>query len=279
MDMIIFVRGRINTCFDPGVEITAELSDLAQQELKDLYPAVAPLLRITIFDIAAHILGAYDQKLYEYATEHMLQHGVQIATNSVIEKVDATNLYVKDHDPIPYGMLLWVAGNSSIPFVDGLDVKKSKQGLVRILTDSSLRVKKSDGIDDDDEMNGADASYYPNVFALGDAADIEGQSLPTTAEVAVQKAKYLVQQLNKGPEVSDIQAVSFSYSKGKLVTYIGRHDGIEEGLSVDEPWSGHKAWLAWRSGSVLWTRTWRNRVGIMVAVVMNALFGKDVMRL
>ena len=259
----------------PGVEITAELSDLAQQELKDLYPDIAPLLRITIFDIAAHILGTYDQKLYEYATEHMLQHGVEIATNSVIEKVSATHIHVKGQGPVPYGILLWVAGNSSIPFVDSLDVKKPEHGLVRILTDPYLRVKKkSTG----DSTNTADASY-PDVFAMGDAADIEGHSLPTTAEVAVQKAKYLVQQLNKGTEISETQKSSFSFSSRKSVTYIGGHDGIEEGSPVDELWSGRKAWLAWRSGSVLWTRTWRNRVGILVAIVMNALFGKDVMRL
>ena len=95
----------------------------------------------------------------------------------------------------------------------------------------------------------------------------------------MQKAKYLVQELNKGPEVLESPMKPFLYSNRKLVTYIGRHDGIESGSPVDEPWSGHKAWLAWRSGSVLWTRTWRNRVGIMIAVVINALFGKDVMRL
>ena len=154
-------------------------------------------------------------------------------------------------------------------------MKKPEHGLVRILTDSHLRVKKKNT---DDSTNTVDTSY-PDVFALGDAADIEGHSLATTAEVAVQKAKYLVKQLNKGPEASETHTRPFSYSNRKLVTYIGGHDGIEEGWPVDEAWSGRKSWLAWRSGSVLWTRTWRNRVGILVAVGMNALVGKDVMRL
>ena len=103
---------------------------------------------------------------------------------------------------------------------------------------------------------------HPDVFALGDAADIEHQPLPTTAEVAVQKARYLVRQLNAHPKTNDHNDYNddpnpktttttplFSYTKKPLTTYLGNHDGISEGRSVDEPWSGTEAWLSWRSGS------------------------------
>ncbi|KAF2433082.1 FAD/NAD(P)-binding domain-containing protein [Tothia fuscella] len=248
-----------------GVEITAELSDLAEKELKELYPSVASLLRITIFDVAPNILGTYDQKLYEYATERMIQHGVDIATDCVISKVDDTELHVKGKDPVPYGLLLWVAGNTAVSLLHDLNAKKSEKGLVRIYTDSHLRVKKPGSTDD----------VYTDVFALGDAADIEGQSLPTTAEVAVQKAKYLVQRLNKG---AITQPAPFKLKSGRLVTYIGGHEGIVQGSPIGQ-WSGREAWISWRSGSFTWTRTWRNWIGIILAWVMNALFGRDVMRL
>jgi NADH:ubiquinone reductase (non-electrogenic) len=219
-----------------------------------------------MFDVAPHILGAYDKKLYEYATERMTERGVKIATSSTIEKVDRTHIHVKGEAPVPYGILLWVAGNKSVPLVDNLDVKKSEHGLVRVLTDSHLRVKKS----------GNDGDVYSDVFALGDAADIEGLSMPTTAEVAVQKAKYLVEQLNNG---QNTRGKSFVYSNRRLVTYIGNHDGISQGSPVNQPWSGREAWLSWRTGSFTWNRTWRNRASILFAWVLNALFGKDVVRL
>ncbi len=249
-----------------GVELAAELSDLAQRELKDIYPAVAQLLRVTVFDVASHILGVYDKSLYEYATEHMVQHGVRVATNCVIEKVEPTRLHIKGQDPVPYGILLWVAGNKSVPFVDGLEVKKTEDGLVRILTDPRLRVKKRAKEYTD---------VYPDVFALGDAADIEGQSLPTTAEVAVQKAKYIVRQSQERLEGTE----PFTFKSQKLVTYIGGHDGIIQGSLMDETWSGRQAWLSWRSGSFTWTRSWRNRVSMFIAIIMNTLFGKDVVGL
>lgn len=196
----------------------------------------------------------------------MVQRGVRIATSHVIEKVDNTHLHVKGKASVPYGILLWVAGNQSVPLVDKLEVKKSEHGLVRILTDSRLRVRKS----------GSTSEIYPNIFALGDAADVEGQSLPTTAEVALQKAKYLVQQLNSQNQAPP---QPFVYAKRRLVTYIGSHDGIAEGSLVNRAWSGREAWLSWRFGSFTWTRSWRNWVAIVFAWIMNALFGRDVMRL
>lgn len=251
-----------------GVEITGELSDLARGELRDLYPAVAPFLRITIVDVASHILGTYDRKLYEYATEHMRERGIDVATDCVIEKVDSANLYIKDHGSVPYGILLWVAGNKSAQLVDDLAVKKTEHGLVRIVTDDRLQVVKGS----------EPHAVHTDVFALGDAADIEGHPLPTTAEVAVQKAKYLVRELNKRSGIqSDMKP--FHYSQKKLVTYLGGHDGIIEGLSADSSLSGRAAWLSWRSGSFTWTRTWRNWISIAWAWAMNATFGKDVFRM
>jgi NADH dehydrogenase FAD-containing subunit len=55
----------------PGIEVAAELSDLAQRELKDLYPTVAPLLSITISDIASQILGTYARSCANMQQAHV----------------------------------------------------------------------------------------------------------------------------------------------------------------------------------------------------------------
>ncbi|KAL9023001.1 MAG: hypothetical protein Q9196_007437, partial [Gyalolechia fulgens] len=251
-----------------GVEITAELDDLAHKELRDLYPEVAEYLQISIYDVAPYILGAYDQKLHEYANEALLKRKIGIETNSRIEKVDKHALYIKDKGRVPYGMLLWVTGNKAVPLVMDLSVKKTEKGLVRILTDSRMRVLKSK---DSDEV-------YDNVFALGDAADIEGSSLPTTAEVAVQKAKYLVNFFNSR-HAQQSSSMPFVYRETQLVSYIGSRDGIIAGKGEKEGWTGRSAWLAWRSGSVMWTRSWRNRAMIILTWIVNVLFGKEIAKM
>lgn len=251
-----------------GVEITAELDDLAHRELKDLYPEVAEYLHISIYDVAPYILGSYDQKLHQYANEALLRRNIAIETNSRIEKVDKHALYIKDKGHVPYGMLLWVTGNKAVPLIMDLRVKKTEKGLIRILTDSHLRVLKSAGSDE----------VYDNVFALGDAADIEGSSLPTTAEVAVQKARYLVNFFNSR-HTENPSSLPFTYHETQLVSYIGSRDGIIAGKGEKEGWTGRSAWLAWRSGSVMWTRSWRNRVVIILTWIVNVIFGKEIAKM
>ena len=74
----------------------------------------------------------------------MLKQGVHVEPKTLIEKVSATHVHIKGRRrPVPYGILLWVAGNKSVPLVSAIDVAKTQHGLIRILTDSSLRVRKN----------------------------------------------------------------------------------------------------------------------------------------
>jgi len=220
----------------------------------------------------------YDQKLYQHATEKMLEKGIEIQTESVIEKVEPGYLHIKGKGKIPYGILLWVAGNKNVKLVEELDVKKSEGGLVRMLTDRHLRLQRNER-----NISAADGAIYPDVFALGDAADIEADPLPTTAEVAVQKSKYIVRQLNSATPNTQIpmsESDAFKFDEKKQVTYIGQKDGIIEGAKAGpQTMTGAQAWMSWRAESFGWTRTWQVRVGIIVSTVMNSVFGRDVNRL
>jgi NADH:ubiquinone reductase (non-electrogenic) len=119
------------------------------------------------------------------------------------------------------------------------------------------------------------------VLCAGDAANIEGHSLLSTAEVAVQKATWLAKPLTgkfdekKGDKGEATLGKASSMSKKTLIAYIGRQDGIVEGKG---DWTGKGAWLAWRSGSLEWTRSWRRRAMIVLVWVMNKLAGREVAR-
>ncbi|OAP63328.1 hypothetical protein AYL99_02555 [Fonsecaea erecta] len=273
-----------------GIELTAELDDLCQDELRHTYPLVAQYVSISVYDVAPHILSAYDNKLHEYAASQLERRHIDVAPNTKIERVDEQALYIKDKGRVPYGMLIWATGNKHVPLLDKIDVKLSQRGLKRILTDGHLRVFKT----------GETGQVYDSVFALGDAADVEGASLPTTAEVAVQKARYLVQNFaalakslaaaksasSPSPATSvlsstdDAFSTPFTYSQKQLVSYIGAHDGVIAGKGPNhEGWTGRSAWLAWRSGSLMWNRNWRSRVVIVVTWVLNRVWGKEIARM
>ncbi|KAL8652973.1 MAG: hypothetical protein Q9226_004039 [Calogaya cf. arnoldii] len=169
-------------------------------------------------------------------------------------------------------MLMWVTGNKATELVMGMqDVRKTETGLIRILTDNHLRVFESKDSD----------KVWDGVFALGDAADIDGNSLPTTAEVAVQKAKYLVKFFisRSKTKFSVPASMLFTYTEKQLVSYIGSRDGIIAGRGDREGWTGRSAWLAWRSGSVMWTRSWRNRIVILLTWILNWILGKEIAKM
>lgn len=225
-----------------GVELTAELHDLCSHELQGLYPHIIDYVSISIYDVAPNILSTYDSKLHEYATKKLEDRNIKVAVNTQIEKVDDSTIYIKDKDPVKYGMLIWATGNQNVPLVETLadHVRLPEKGLKRILTDNRLRAFK----------NGDTDEIMDSVFAIGDAADIDGSSLPTTAEVAVQKAKYLVRNFNRSSGAQGTFEKSFQYEQKRLVSYIGGHDGVIAGKdSNDQDWTGSSAWLSWRSGS------------------------------
>lgn len=249
--------------------MVAELDDLAHNELLDLYPTVAKYITLSIHDVAPNILSAYDKKLYEYANQQLLKRKIHVETRSHIEKVERDCIYTKEKGRIGAGMVVWATGNKNVPLVEKLDLQLPEKGLKRILTDTRLRVFKK----------GTDNEIRDNVFAIGDAADIVDSSLPTTAEVACQKAKYLVRVLNSADSTVS-KHEPFKYTQKRLVSYIGARDGVIAGKDDDdEGWTGQGAWLAWRGFNISWNRNWRSRVAIVFTWTLNALFGKEVAKI
>ncbi|KAI9658949.1 MAG: hypothetical protein M1821_001909 [Bathelium mastoideum] len=251
-----------------GIEAAAELWDLWHEELRHVYAHLDGLLSLTIHDVADTLLGTFDASLGEYAMESLQRKKVRVATGSHIERVEAAAIVTKEDGRLPFGLLLWATGNGAHPLVDALDVKKPDKGLPRILTDRTLRVLRPDG------------SAIEGAYALGDAADVEGESLPALAEVALQKAEYLVAVLNKrgqarGQSGVEIAPQPFAYKQRALLAYLGQRDGIIGGKSE---WTGHSAWLAWRSGSLGWTRSWRRKLMIMISWAFIWLGGRDIAR-
>lgn len=243
-----------------GIEVAAELFDLWDQELRFVYPQLDGKLQMTIHDVASSLLSQFDEKLSEYAHESLSKKRIKIATDSHIERVDAHALYTKEDGRLPYGMLIWATGNKANALVEKMDVKKPAKGLPRILTDKHLRVLRPDG------------SPIEGTFALGDAADVEGQNTPALAEAALQKSEYLVAQLN-----GDAASKPFAFTEKSSLAYLGDHDGVASGEG-ENPWTGRSAWLAWRSGNLSWCQTKARKAQISFSWLLVWLRGREIAR-
>lgn len=195
-----------------GVEVSAEMSDLLNEDMTKLYPHLKGKMAISIHDAAPFILGAFEDALRQHSIQSFSKRGVTVLTESRIKKVDPDSITTEADGRIGCGMVVWTAGNKSCPLVDRLDVCKTDK-LPRIITDQYLHVL------------GKNKNPMKNVYALGDAADIKKYFLPTTAEVAVQKAEYLARALNRDADGQRL----FEYKQKAIVAYIGGHDGVVGG--------------------------------------------------
>ncbi|KAJ5865873.1 disulfide oxidoreductase [Penicillium rubens] len=244
------VRSRLN-------EILEMASLPGTSEARVLFPHLKDKTSVSVLDVAPQILAPFDQKLSEYACSALKTNKVNVKLGCHILKVTPDTIESKESGVTGYGMLIWATGNRSIPLIDQLQLRKTERGLTRILTDDHLNVFSPDG------------SVIPNVFAMGDAADIEGGTLPTTAEVAIQKADYLISLFNSGDKRP------FQYKQRSLVTYTGAWDGVIQG---QREYTGYGAWLSWRSGNFFWTRSWRRRILMGYAWFMDWLDGREIIR-
>jgi NADH:ubiquinone reductase (non-electrogenic) len=240
-----------------GVELSAELSDLCNEDFPKLYPHLDGKFSITIYDAASFILADFEESLREHAIGSFSKRNVQVITGCKIKEVTRDSITTEAEGHTPCGMVLWTAGNKQCALVDTLDVCKTDK-LPRIMTDDFLRVLQND------------KTPMQDVFALGDAADIKKYFLPTTAEVAIQKAKYLATVLN-----TDSFDKPFGYLQKPLVAYIGGHDGVVKG---NPEWSGQRAWAAWRSKNLLWTKSWRRKFMITAYWLLGWLGGTEMAR-
>ncbi|KAI0316210.1 FAD/NAD(P)-binding domain-containing protein [Amylostereum chailletii] len=258
-----------------GVEFSAELFDLIHTDLMRAFPYLAREARITLYDVAPQILGSFDAGLARYAEHKFRRQGIHIKTSHHVDKVEAGKLFVRQQGEVPFGLLVWSTGlapNSLVQSIDGLmkDERKKRQVVIPghgLLTDAYLNVLRPDGIPN------------PDVWAIGDAAQCDGAPLPATAQVAMQKAKYLSKQLNKmargGSAVDeDAEPDPFEFKNQGALAYLGSmsavYDRSQAASGPKRSGSGLFAWLLWRSAYVTRTVSMRNK--ILIPMYWYAVF-------
>jgi demethylphylloquinone reductase len=149
-----------------GVELACKLSD-----------RLGSRGRFRLIELGDQILRTSPEFNREAAHKALEKSGVFLDLETKVESIaqDSITLEYKSQvDTIPVDLVIWTVGTRVTPVVRSLPLKQNQRG--QITTTPTLQV-----ID------------HPNIFALGDLADIqdaEGQQVPATAQSAFQQADY-----------------------------------------------------------------------------------------
>ncbi|KAE8210389.1 hypothetical protein CF327_g5734 [Tilletia walkeri] len=273
-----------------GIEYAAELRDWVNGDLKRWYPEIADRVRVTLIEALPNVLPMFSKHLIEYTESTFRQNDINIMTRSMVKDCDSENVTVKtatgEIQKIPYGLLVWAAGNTTRTLTRNLqaalpEVQTERRGLK---------------VDDHLRLLGAEE----NVFALGDAT---ATPWAPTAQAASQQGTYLAKvfaqmarkdalekKLADAKEAGEDTALvekqltkaskirSFHYSHQGSMAYVGSDRAI-----ADVPWgsdgsissAGAGTYLFWRSAYFSLLFSLRNRSLVAVDWIKTAVFGRD----
>lgn len=164
-----------------GCEFAGELCDFVRSDLAPRYGAtLVSLIRVTLLQSGATLLSQFEKSLQDMALSDFRER-VQVRLNARVRSVNASHVVLMDGSEVAYGMLVWAAGNGTreivgklIEAATGETTAKAMGRRGKLVTDAWLRVCGLRG-----------------VFAAGDCAEVVGEKLPSTAQVAGQQGAFL----------------------------------------------------------------------------------------
>jgi len=226
-----------------GVELAGAIADIARRAMATDFKAIDTAeARVTVFEGASRVLGAYPEDLSRSAERQLQELGVEVRTDSIVSAVEPGRIRVGD-EWIPTSMTLWATGVAASPLGKTLGAPTDRAGRVLVLPDLSL-------------------PEHPEVFVIGDLAalkDVNGREVPGLGAAAIQEGKATAANILR--DLRGETRVPFRYwDKGSMAT-IGRNRAVAE----IGRWhvSGILAWLLWALVHVFLLIGFRNRLWVM----------------
>lgn len=234
-----------------GVETAGALVELFRFVLSDDYSDhLVENSRVVLVEMLPHLLDPYQESLRSYTKQQLEERGVEVMTNTTVNRITEDTVYFEDSSSIPTNTVIWAAGVRANVLADRLDVEQVGGG--RLQVESDLTIPGSE-----------------QAFAIGDmagATDGDGNLLPQLAPVAVQQGEHVADQIMKCEEGKNSD--KFVYDDPGMMATIGRHDAVIErpdGFTM----SGFLAWILWVFLHIAKLIDFRNRVMVFISWVYN----------
>jgi len=233
-----------------GVELAGTLADLRTITLTALFPEIDPArVHITLVQHGPALLLPFHPALRDHTGRQLARRGVDVRLGATIAEVAPGKVLLADGTALASDITVWAAGVAAPAAVSGWGLPQAAGG--RIRTGSDLRVIGHD-----------------RIFAVGDIALIDGQSLPQLAQPALQMGRHAAAQIRRLE--SGKPAVPFRYrDKGTMATIGYRAAVVQFPRRVRV--RGTAAWLAWLTLHLITLLGGRNRLTALVNLAWRYL--------
>jgi NADH dehydrogenase len=202
-----------------------------------------------LLEMEDYLLPPYKSPQREYTRQVLEARGVDVRTNTAVERVAADQVHLADGPIIPTQTLVWAAGVKASPVANMVDAEQAWDD--RVVVNPDLTVPEC-----------------PNVYAVGDMAAIEGEDgyEPQLAQVAIQSGRHAADQIQR--RLRDGTPERFEYwDLGQMAT-IGRNAAVAE-FTGGIAFRGFIAWFLWVVIHIAKLVGFRNRLSALVNWAYN----------
>jgi NADH:ubiquinone reductase (H+-translocating) len=246
-----------------GLEGLAELQDFAA-DLVERYPrARLHGLRFMLVEAKERVMMEIQPDLAAFASAELRRRGIEIRTNTTIERVSADSVELSTGEVVPTRTVAWTAGVKPHPVVAKLGLPLDDDG--RIAADRYCAVPGR-----------------PDVWAIGDAAAVpdparKGSSSPPTAQHVLRQAKVAADNVMHSLAGEPQRRRPFRYRTLGVFVDMGRHRAVASTLGIK--WRGFPAWFLARTYHVALMPGMSRRARLVTDWTTGLLFGRDAAEL
>ncbi len=244
-----------------GVEVAAELMDMARDTLMPKYPSLQSAdLTVTVIEGGERAVRSARPEHSQYVERFLAQRGVRLRLNCRVARVEEKRLHFQDGGSLEAFTIVWTAGVHPPDLVRGLPLKQTKDG--RLIVDDQMRVLDPDG------------HPLDHVRAIGDCAaytNAAGETSPTIAQSAVSMGGWLGRALVQ--EATGRPVKPFSLKTTGYIISLGKHSSVVHifGLSL----SGKLAWLMWAGAYLVKMVGLRKQIEVGIDHITHFFFQHD----
>ena len=220
-----------------GVEVAAELMDMACDTLLPKYPSVRRSdISVTIVEGGDRIIPAARPEHSAYVQRFLERRGVRLLLGSAATRVEPKRIHIKNGSTVDGFTILWTAGVHPPDVVRELPMMRIKDGRVRV----------------DEYLRALDPAGKPieEVFVMGDCAASlrsDGTYQPALSQTAVAMGHYQGKMLVGRAKGRSIRP--FGFKPAGYIISLGKNSSVLELFGV--PLSGRLAWLMWAAAYLI----------------------------
>ncbi len=230
-----------------GVETAGALAEALRDVVPERYQSLALPAQVHLVDHGDVLLAPFSDKAHAYAAKRLEDDGVTLHMGVGVKEVSPDRVMLSDGDTIMTHTVVWGGGEKPADVIGAAKLPQGHGGRIDVEPDLTV-------------------ADYPQVYVLGDAANIagaDGKTLPQLGSVAQQSGAWAARNILD--EIAGKPRKPFHYKDKGIMAMIGRNAAVAEIGAHRHEVDGPVAFAAWLGVHAMLLSGVRNKIDAFIA--------------